>query len=212
MISAAARSCVSPPNRPCAIQFSHKRRAVVLFAAHTRPRSSARPLPNSPGTTKCTMKRFIYIVCLFMPAGLAAAIPMARVINVIDSHTITVEVDGRRNAVVLSGVAVSPGEEAAAVEYLHRLVDGAWVYVEGGDVYRSPDGLFVTGEMQRHAWWSTPNMRYLGLADPGPRTEPAKMKPAKAATVKRPSTGKDASRSEAPRRVPARRSPARHLR
>ena len=160
-----------------------------------------------PRTTKCTMKRFIYIVCLFMPAGLVAAIPMAQVVNVIDSHTINVEVNGRRNVVVLSGVAVSPGEEAAAVEHLHRLVDGAWVYVEGGDVYRSPDGLFVTGEMQRHAWWSTPNMRYLGLADPGPRTAPAKTAP-----VKRPSTGKDASRSEAPRRVPARRSPVRHLR
>ncbi len=48
MISAAARSCVSSPRHPCAGLFSHKRRAVVLFGAHTRPRSSARPLPNSP--------------------------------------------------------------------------------------------------------------------------------------------------------------------
>ena len=153
------------------------------------------------------MKRFIYIVCIFMPASVLAAVPMARVVNVIDSHTISVEVDGRRNSVALTGVAMSPGEEAAAVEHLHRLVDGAWVYVEDGNVYRSPDGLFVNGEMQRHAWWSSPNMRYLGIADPGPRTAPAKT-----AAVKRPSRGKDASRSESPRRVPVRRSPVRHLR
>ncbi len=145
-----------------------------------------------------------------MPASVLAAVPMARVINVIDSHTISVEVDGRRNSVVLTGVAMSPSEEAAAVEHLHRLVDGAWVYVEDGNVYRSPDGLFVNGEMQRHAWWSSPNMRYLGIADPGPRTAPAKTAAVRA--VKRPSPGKDASRSEFPRRVRARRSPARHLR
>jgi hypothetical protein len=180
---------------------------VVLFAAHTRPRSSARPLSNSPRTTKCKMKRFIYIVCLFIPAGVVAAVPMARVVNVIDSHTITVEVAGRRSAVVLSGVTVSPAEEAAAVEHLHHLIDGVWVYVENGDVYRSPDGLYVTGEMQRHAWWSTPNMRYLGLAEPGPRTAPAK-----APAVKRPSPGKAASPSGSQRRAPARRSPARYPR
>src|SRR2546428_130182 len=132
---------------------------------------------------------------------------MARVISVIDSHTISVEDDGRRSAVTLSGVAVSPGEEAAAVDHLNRLVDGAWVYVEDGSVYRSPDGLFVNGEMQRHAWWSSPNMPYLGIADPGPRTAPSKT-----AAVKRPPPAKAASRSESRRRVPVRRSPARHPR
>lgn len=153
------------------------------------------------------MKRFVYLVCFLIPTGLLAAIPMARAVGVIDSHTITVEVDGRRSSVALSGVSVSPAEEAAAIEYLHRLVDGAWVYVEDGNVYRSPDGLFVNGEMQRHAWWSSPNMRYLGLADPGPRTATAKT-----TAVKRPSPGKAALPSGSPRRVPARRSPARHLR
>lgn len=159
-----------------------------------------------PPHHKMQMRRFIYIVCFFIPAGLVAAVPMARVVNVIDSHTIRVELDGRRVSVALSGVVVSPSEEDAAIEYLHRLVDGAWVYIEDGNVYRSPDGLFVTGEMQRHAWWSTPNMRYLGLADPGPRTAAAKT-----TAVKPPSPGKAASRSESPRRAPVRRSSARHL-
>src|SRR5947208_17087113 len=129
MTSAAARSCVAPPNRPCAIQFSHKPPAVVFFAAHTRPRSSAAAIafPHH----KMQMKRFLYLVCFFIPAGLVAAIPMSRVISVIDSHTISVEVDGRRTSVALSGVAVSPAEEPVAIDYLHRLVDGARVYVEG---------------------------------------------------------------------------------
>jgi hypothetical protein len=187
--------------------FAQTARRVTLRRPHETAILRA-ALSNSIGPTKCTVKTFIYIVCLFMPAGLAAAIPMARVINVIDSHTIHVEVDGRRNAVILSGVTMSPGEETAAFEHLHRLLDGAWVYVEDGNVYRSPDGLFVNGEMQRHAWRSSPNMRYLGLADPGPRTAPAKGATVK---VKPPKAGNGASRSEAPRRVPVRRSPARHL-
>src|SRR5713101_5465507 len=102
---------------------------MVFFAAHTRPRSSARR-SRFHRTTKCKMKRFVYLVCSFIPTGLIAAIPMARAVGVIDSHTIAIEVDGRRSSVVLSGVLVSPGEEVDAVDYLHRLVDGAWVYVE----------------------------------------------------------------------------------
>src|SRR5260370_20221170 len=136
------------------------------------------------------MKRLMYIVCFFIPAGVVAAVRMAVVINVIASHTIGVEVEGGRSSVALRGVGVPPAEEAAALEHLHRLVDGTWVYVEDGNVYRSPDGLFVNGEMQRHAWWSSPNMRYLGLADPGPRTAAAKT-----TAVKRPSPRQAASRS-----------------
>jgi hypothetical protein len=70
------------------------------------------------------------------------------------------------------------------------------VYAEDGDVYRSPDGLYVNGELQRHAWRSSPGMRYLGVADPGPRAR------AESARVRRPSpSARAGSRSRVPRRV-----------
>src|SRR5260370_11373459 len=112
----------------------------------------------------------MYMVCFLIRGGVGAAVPRARVIKVIDSHTISVEVEGRRSSVALSGVAVPPAEEAAALEHLHRLVDGTWVYGQEGNVYPSPERLFLNCDMQRHAWRSSPNMPYPGLADPGPRT------------------------------------------
>jgi len=136
---------------------------------------------------------------------LFAVIPMTHVVHVTDSHTIVVAGEGRLTTVLLAGVDVPSAEESAAVEYLHRLVDDAWVYVEDGSVYRSPDGLFINGEIQRHAWRTTAGMRYLGPADPGPRA-------AATASAKRPSPGKAASPSGSRRRAPARRSPTRFLR
>jgi hypothetical protein len=142
------------------------------------------------------MKTSIFIVYIFSAAALMAAVPMARVVAVTDSRTIVVAVQGRQTTVTLSELSVPKTEEPAAIEYLHRLLDGAWVYVEDGNVYRSPDGLYVNGEMQRRAWRSSSNMRYLGIADPGPRA------------VKQPSPGKAASPSGSRRRAPARGSAA----
>jgi len=99
---------------------------------------------------------------------------MAHVITVIDSRTVVVESNGSRSTVFLSGVAIDASEETAAAAFLHQLVDRTWVYVEGGNVYRSPDGLYVNGEMQRHAWRTVPGMRYLGQSIAGaPRVESA---------------------------------------
>jgi len=146
------------------------------------------------------MKRVVYLVVFFLfPGGVLAAVPMARVLNVVTSRQIRVQIAGHQSTVALTGVEISAEEEIVATEYLHRLLDGTWVYVENGSVYRSPDGLYINGEMQRRAWRSSSNMHYLGPADPGPAKEPAR-------------SGKAASPSESRRRVPARRSPARSRR
>jgi hypothetical protein len=97
---------------------------------------------------------------------------MSRVVAVIDSRTIVVEADGARSTVALKGVAVPAEEETAAADFLRRLVSGSWVLVEQGDVYRSPDALYVNAEMIRLAWRTPANMRYLGQCDPPPRRTP----------------------------------------
>jgi hypothetical protein len=124
------------------------------------------------------MKRVFYLVCLLIANEGLAAVPMTRVTGIIDSHTITVN----GSTVVLRGVDTPATEEIAATQYLRGLLTGVWVYVEGGNVYRSPDGLYVNAEMQRHAWRTVPGMRYLGESYPGPQSR------AQAATarVKRP--------------------------
>jgi hypothetical protein len=146
------------------------------------------------------MKRIVYLVVFFLfPGRVLAAVPMARVLDVITSRQIRVEVAGQQSTVALTGVEISAEEESGATEYLHRLLDGTWVYVENGSVYRSPDGLYINGELQRRAWRASSNMHYLGISNPGPAKEPAR-------------SGKVASPSESRRRVPARRSPARYRR
>ena len=112
------------------------------------------------------MKRFFAIlVCLFaLPISGAT---MVRVSRVIDSRTLAL--DGG-TTVTLRGVDVAPADEALAAEYLRSLVANNWVLVEnGGDVYRSPDGLYVNGQLITHAYLARSRMTYLGESDPGPR-------------------------------------------
>jgi hypothetical protein len=70
--------------------------------------------------------------------------------------------------------------------------------VEGGEVYRSPDGLYVNGEMVRHAWRTAPRMRYLGESDPGPRSAAAAA-PRKAKRVSTPARPRSRSARRARR-------------
>ena len=112
------------------------------------------------------MKSLGLLVCLFAFC-LPASAGMSRVVAVIDSRTIVVEADGARSTVALKGVAVAAEEETAAADFLRRLVSGSWVLVEQGDVYRSPDALYVNAEMIRLAWRTPANMRYLGESGPG---------------------------------------------
>ncbi|HKS22486.1 MAG TPA: hypothetical protein VJZ76_06800 [Thermoanaerobaculia bacterium] len=93
---------------------------------------------------------------------------MVRVGRVLDSRTIVV--DGG-TVVRLRGVDIPPADEAMAADYLRSILTNAWVLVEeGGDVYRSPDALFVNGQMIMHAYRGASKMTYLGESMPGQRT------------------------------------------
>jgi hypothetical protein len=145
------------------------------------------------------MKNVLLFVCL-CGFSLSASAAMSRVVAVTDSRTIVVEVDGVRSPVALSGVAVAASEETAAVDFLRRIVTGAWVLVENGDIYRSPDGLYVNGEMIRRAWRASSNMRYLGEWDPPARRSsvaaaaPGRRRPRAGAATRRSPNAKPARR------------------
>ena len=133
------------------------------------------------------MKRFfsILVFCLFsLPLG---ANTMVRVARVTDSRTIVL--DGGRT-VTLRGVDIPPADEAMAADYLRSLLGNSWVLVEDGDVYRSPDALYVNGQLITHAYRGAARMKYLGESMPGPR----------ARTV-----------APAPRAMPARTAPPRRV-
>ena len=113
------------------------------------------------------MKRFfaISLFCLFaLPLSGA---PMVRVARVIDSRTIVL--DGG-STVTLRGVDIPPADEAMAADYLRSILGNSWVLVEnGGDVYRSPDALYVNGQLITHAYRGSAHMTYLGESMPGQR-------------------------------------------
>ena len=111
------------------------------------------------------MKRFfaISLFCLFaLPLSGAT---MTRVGRVLDSRTIVL--DGG-TTVTLRGVDIPPADEAMAADWLRSMLTNAWVLVEnGGDVYRSPDALYVNGQLITHAYRSASRMTYLGESMPG---------------------------------------------
>ncbi len=144
------------------------------------------------------MKQNVFLVCLFSVVQSQAAVSMSRVVGIDTSRTITVETNGRRATVTLRGIDIAPGEETAAVEYLHRQLDHAWVYAEEGEVYRSPDGLYINAELQRHAWRASTGMRYLGEVNPGPR--PRERALTRRSAAPSPAPGRGISR--APKRRP----------
>jgi len=133
------------------------------------------------------MKRFFVclVFCLF-------ALPITagtntRVARVIDSRTL--QLDGGAT-VTLRGVDVPAEDEADAVAYLRTLVSaGAPVFVEAGNVYRSPDALFINGQLMMRAWQSSHRERFLGWADPAGKavrdTTPRTPAPKRAAPPKK---------------------------
>ena len=104
-----------------------------------------------------------FVATLFVTAPASAS--MVRAAGAADRQTILLEGGGTLR---LRGVDLPIDDEPAAREYLHRLVSGLWIYVEDGDVYRSPDALFINGEMSRRAWRSGTKMTYLGESFPAP--------------------------------------------
>ena len=118
------------------------------------------------------MKRFILCVSLVIPTQLMAAVPMAKFSKVIDSKTIVVErIDGNE-VVHLTNVDIPAEDEQAARDYLQQTLEGTYVYVENGKVYRSPDALFINRELAFGAYAApTLKMHYFGDINPGPRTQ-----------------------------------------
>lgn len=73
---------------------------------------------------------------------------MQRLVRVADATTLVVERDGLQTAVTLAAVDVPPARRAETIAYLETMV-GSWVLVENGNVYRSPDGAYINGEVRR---------------------------------------------------------------
>jgi hypothetical protein len=123
------------------------------------------------------MKRLFVLLVL---ACSVHASPMLRVIAVKNARTLVVDNRGVAAEITLGQVVIPPAEEDAAAAYLRNTLTGAWVMVEtdvrgAAYVYRSPDALFINGELARRAYlgWTVP-MIYLGEVMPGPRrAEPA---------------------------------------
>jgi hypothetical protein len=114
------------------------------------------------------MKRFFVIFVFSLFALPLDAAPMVRVARVIDSRTIVL--DGGAT-VTLRGVDVPPADEAMAADYLRSILGNNWVLVENGDVYRSPDALYVNGQLITHAYRGAAHMTYLGESMPGPHRQ-----------------------------------------
>lgn len=121
-------------------------------------------------------------------AVLSLLFAIAHVVGVRDSRTIIVDDKGALSAVTLKNVTVMPDEEAPAADYLRRLVANSWVYIDNGDVYRTPDALYINGDMNRHSWRT---MRILGEMNLGVRPPATTPKPA--------SRGASASRTKSRR-------------
>jgi len=120
------------------------------------------------------MKRFI--LCVFLVVfsqSMMAAVPMARFSKVIDSRTIVIErIDGTE-VVHLVNVAIPAEDEQAARDYLTEKLTGSYVYVENGNVYRSPDALFINRELAYGAY-SAPSLKMRVFGEINPGTHPPK--------------------------------------
>jgi hypothetical protein len=96
---------------------------------------------------------------------------MVRVIDVKDARTLIVDRAGVAGEVRLGDVVIPPGEETTAIEFLRTTLVQHYVMVESNArgeayVYRSPDALFINGELLRRAYlisgrgWSSSASRH----------------------------------------------------
>ena len=119
------------------------------------------------------MRSFFFPVLILSTSSLFAA-PMLRVIDVKDARTLIVDRAGVAAEVKLGDVIIPPGEETAAIEFLRGKVVQHFVMVESNArgeayVYRSPDALFINGELLRRAYLvQGTKMVIVGESSPGP--------------------------------------------
>jgi len=131
------------------------------------------------------MRSFVFSILVLFATALTAG-QMVRVIDVKDARTLIVDQRGVRTEIRLGDVIIPPGEEAAAVEFLRTKVVEHYVMVENGlhgdaYVYRSPDALFINGELLRRAYLTHgTKMTIVGESSPGPERSTRKAAPAPA--------------------------------
>ena len=94
----------------------------------------------------------VFVSIVLVLSALQASAAMSRVVSVENHVTIVVETKGVTSTVSLRNVALATEDRAAATRYLRTIISNAWVYIENGDVYRSPDGLHVNDALRRRAW------------------------------------------------------------
>ena len=111
------------------------------------------------------MNRIAGILIIFITVTANAG--MVRFVRAVDGQTIVVDRNGTQVVVTLDGVNVQPEDQTAARTFLERELAGKWLLVENGNVYRSPDTLFVNGAMRQRGYINpgAPRERYLGEAD-----------------------------------------------
>ena len=116
----------------------------------------------------------ILTAAILLSASTLSAAPMMRVLEVKDSRTLLVDRDGITSTITLAGIVLPPTDEDAARDFLRSRLVASWVLVESdarGDafVYRSPDGLYINGELARRAFAArSVHMTYLGQLMPRP--------------------------------------------
>ena len=184
--------CLLPARPPISGDFRTEAGVVLIFASPLEARGSAAGslVSHAPQNDMNRWMTFFFVATLSVSASAPAS--MIRAAGAVDRQTILLEGGA---ALRLRGVDLPVDEEPAAREYLQRLVAGHWVYVEDGDVYRSPDALFINGEMARRAWKSVTKMTWLGESFPAPPSR----SPTRAATSRAPSAR---SPHRAPHRAP----------
>jgi hypothetical protein len=132
------------------------------------------------------MKKLVFCLLIALPVQ---ASDMARVVDVVDSHTIVIERGGAMTRVRLANVDVPAEAEMRAAAALRDAIAGRWALVEsapgGVNVYRSPDALFVNALVVRT--WTDPQplhaFQLLGSASPGAQHATARVAPTQAPPV-----------------------------
>jgi len=140
------------------------------------------------------------LITLTLLISSAASAQMVRFIRAVDGQTIVIDRNGTQVMVALTGVSVQPQDQLAARAFLEHELTGAWLMVEGGNVYRSPDVFFVNRAMQQRGYINPgkPRETFLGEADFGPKSSSSATAP-KARSAPRTYT-RTSRRSSAPRR------------
>jgi type II secretory pathway component GspD/PulD (secretin) len=112
------------------------------------------------------------LITLTLLISSAASAEMVRFVRAVDGQTIVIDRNGMQVMVTLTGVSVQPEDQLAARTFLEHELTGAWLLVEGGNVYRSPDVLFVNRAMQQRGYINPgkPRETFLGEADFGPKS------------------------------------------